>query len=664
MPFFDRDGFRLLGTHAERVDLSRAAGLQLVPEPSTFLLAALAGLCLLWVFHALKPPAHRCVSGTFGCASADPPNLGSCLCLLDSVQLAGGPLRYVQSLLRLEIGVLMRLREFMSANREAILANWEKFARSIWPVELTDPANDPTTLRDHAAEILQASIHDMASAQSAHQQSEKSLGRGAASDSSRRVDRASDHHGMTGHAAGMGLTGVISEYRALRASVIRLWRESNPEPDLHDLDDLTRFNECIDQSLAEAVRTYTEQVRRERQALLESEQAARRNAETANRAKDVFLATLSHEMRTPLNAIVGWIAILRNDAGSAHLAEGLDVIERDTKAQTQLMGDVLDVSRIISGKLRLEIGECDLVKTVTAGIDAVRSAADARNITIEVQLDPAASLALCDASRIQRIVWNLVANAIKFTSKGGKVSVTLDQERSAWRIVVSDTGRGIPAESLPYVFDRFRQVDDSTRRHFGGLGLGLSIVKHLAELHGGTVEAYSGGEGQGATFTLRLPIRAVQITDGDLESSLEDNAGATGARLPSVRLDGLHILVVDDEADARRMLEKALTDLGAHVTTAASAAEALSALATTGESRPQALVSDIGMPDQDGYDLIREVRRRGHRAEELPAVALTAFVREEDVSKATSAGFQRHLAKPVDIGEFAAAIASLTGFHQ
>ena len=400
--------------------------------------------------------------------------------------------------------------------------------------------------------------------------------------------------------------------------MIRLWRDSGPTPDLSDLDDLTRFNESIDQSLTEAVRSYTEKVTRDRDLMVGKEQAARKDAEFANRAKDMFLATLSHEMRTPLNAIVGWLNVLRLPGNNeANLAEGLDVIERNTKAQVQLIEDVLDVSRIVSGKLRLDIAECDLIQTINAAIDVVRPTADARDITFDVQLDPAAARASCDATRIQQVVWNLLTNAIKFSHKGGTIRVTLDRERSGVRIAVSDNGQGISPDFLPYVFDRFRQADNSTRRQFGGLGLGLSIVKHLAEMHGGTVEAHSAGEGQGATFVVRLPIRAVLVDEVETEeaSTASDSEHPDSSRLPPVRLDGLHVLVVDDEADARRMLTKVLEGVGARVTTAASAAEALVALAAATENNdgPDVLVSDVGMPGQDGYDLIREVRKRGHR---------------------------------------------------
>ena len=271
----------------------------------------------------------------------------------------------------------------------------------------------------------------MRSDQTAEQQTEKSKGEGHESAAGIRVNRHPSRTGQDRVGSGFELWAVVAEYRALRASVLRLWRESGPEPDLHDMDDVTRFNECIDQSLTESVRSYTEQVARDREAMLGNEQAARRDAENANRAKDMFLATLSHEMRTPLNAIVGWVSILRMGGhDEANLAEGLDVIERNTKAQVQLIEDVLDVSRIVSGKLRLEIRDCDLIDTINAGIEVVRPTAEARDITLDVQLDPAARHASCDATRIQQVVWNLLTNAIKFTPKGGTVRVGLDQGAS------------------------------------------------------------------------------------------------------------------------------------------------------------------------------------------------------------------------------------------
>jgi signal transduction histidine kinase/ActR/RegA family two-component response regulator len=552
----------------------------------------------------------------------------------------------------------MRLADFILGNIEPILAEWEVFARGIWP----GAATDPVTLRDHAEEILRATALDMKSDQTAKQQSDKSKGEGPDDQAHRSVNRASVMHAEARVGSKFELGAVIAEYRALRASVIRLWRDSAPDTDLRDLDDLTRFNESIDQSLTEAVHGYAEKVARDREELLGNEHAARMEAETSNRAKDMFLATLSHEMRTPLNAIVGWISILRSKGSEDEdMVEGLAVIERNTKAQVQLIEDVLDVSRIVSGKLRLEMRPCELVEIINAGIDVVRPGAEARDITLDVQLDPAANRATCDATRIQQVIWNLVSNAIKFTPKGGKIRVTLARDKSSLQIEVSDNGQGISPELLPYVFDRFRQADSSSRRKFGGLGLGLSIVKHLVEMHGGTVEARSPGEGLGSTFIVRLPIRAVQMPLSPDEGVDEDVQEAAPA-LPLVRLDGLRILVVDDEADARRLLVKVLEGVGANVTAAASAAEALEAIAkkpTTGGV--EVLVSDLGMPDQDGYDLIREVRRRGFHAKDLPAVALTAFVHKDDAREAVLAGFQVHIPKPVDPHDLTAVIASLAG---
>jgi PAS domain S-box-containing protein len=401
----------------------------------------------------------------------------------------------------------------------------------------------------------------------------------------------------------------------------------------------------------------------EREAHLINEQSLRMEAEGANRAKDIFLATLSHEMRTPLSAIVGWMTILRgDDCKNVDLQEGLEVIDRNTKAQVQLIEEVLDVSRIVSGKLRLEIRPCELTEVISAGVDVVRPAAEARDIALDVRLDPSASRALCDPTRIQQVVWNLVSNAVKFTPRGGKVGVTLARDKSGLRIEVSDNGQGISPELLPFVFDRFRQADSSTRRKFGGLGLGLSIVKHIVEMHGGTVEARSAGEGRGSTFTAQLPIRAVRVDESGGESSVAggrgDLEGADASGLPLVRLDGLRVLVVDDEADARRILVKVLQDAGAVVTAAASAAEAIEALPKV---RPEVLVSDLGMPDEDGFDLIRQVRGRGHHPKDLPAVALTAFVHKDDQRQALLAGFQVHIPKPVDPHDLTVVIASLAG---
>jgi PAS domain S-box-containing protein len=397
----------------------------------------------------------------------------------------------------------------------------------------------------------------------------------------------------------------------------------------------------------------------EREAHLINEQSLRMEAEAANRSKDMFLATLSHEMRTPLNAIVGWISILRSGpTDEADLKEGLDVIDRNTKAQVQLIEDVLDVSRIVSGKLRLEIRACDLIEIIKAGIDVVRPAAEARRITLDAQLESSAGRAMCDGMRIQQVVWNLVSNAVKFTPKGGRVRVVLARDHSSWRIEVSDNGQGIPSDLVPYVFDRFRQADSSTRRKFGGLGLGLSIVKHLVEMHGGTVQVISAGAGKGSTFTVRLPVRAVRMDESADVTDTTDAEDIVVSGLPVVRLDGLRVFVVDDEADARRLLMKVLEGAGAIVTTAASAEEAMAALP---KAHPEVLVSDLGMPGEDGFDLIRRVRGSGLSVKELPAVALTAFVHKDDQREALLAGFQVHVPKPVDPHDLTAVIATLAG---
>jgi signal transduction histidine kinase len=560
----------------------------------------------------------------------------------------------------------MRLADFVQANLEPILMDWESFARSIWPKGATA---GPAELRDDAEDILRATVSDMQSPQTSAQQTEKSKGARPRRESA-GLTRASSSHGSGRVASGFDLWAVVAEYRALRASVLRLWRESEPTPDLRDVDDLTRFNESIDESLTDAVRSYVDRVERDRETLLANEQASRRDAEAANRAKDVFLATLSHELRTPLNSIVGWLSILRDEqTEKEHFQEGLRVIERSAHAQAQLIDDVLDVSRIVSGKLRVAVSRCELIDVINAGVDAVRGAAEARNITIDLHLDPSASRASCDVVRMQQVVWNLLSNAVKFTPKGGRVDVTLSRERSSLQIQVSDNGQGISAELLPRIFDRFRQADSSTRRRFSGLGLGLSIVRYIVEAHGGTVEATSPGVDQGATFTVRLPVRAVIVeqfeeqgeegeTAGEAHQFEPQNTGKLVAHPPLVRLNGVRVLVVDDEADARRVLVMVLEQVGAIVTAASSVREAVEVLP---EARPDVLVSDLGMPDQDGFDLIRHLRDHGHDATALPAVALTAFVQKDDARLALLAGFQVHVPKPVDPHVLTSVIARLLG---
>jgi signal transduction histidine kinase/uncharacterized protein with PIN domain len=394
----------------------------------------------------------------------------------------------------------------------------------------------------------------------------------------------------------------------------------------------------------------------ERAELLLREREARQQAEEANRTKDEFLATLSHELRTPLNAMLGWAQLLRTgqlDQPTSHRA--LETIERNAKVQAQLISDLLDVSRIITGKLRLDLIPVELPLAVEAALDSVRPAADAKEIVIGVDLDPAAPPIMGDSDRLQQVMWNLLSNAIKFTPRGGRVEVRLRSARESVEIAVRDSGAGIRPDFLPYVFDRFRQAESTLTRSHGGLGLGLSIVRHLVEMHGGTVEAASDGEGKGATFTVRLPVRAVAPGPGPGVAA--PRRVAQPVEVQAVDLAGLLVVVVDDEPDARDLLREVLEACGAEVTAAASAAEALAVIE---RARPDVLVSDIGMPGEDGYSLMRRVRARESVAEgHLPAAALTAYARPEDRSLALAAGYDLHLAKPIDPGELAAAVARL-----
>jgi PAS domain S-box-containing protein len=401
---------------------------------------------------------------------------------------------------------------------------------------------------------------------------------------------------------------------------------------------------------------------REREMLLANERASRMEAEAANRSKDIFLATLSHEVRTPLSAMLGWATILqKKQCTEQEVREGAEVIARNCRAQAQLLEDVLEVSRIVTGKLRLEVKPCDLASVIQAAIEVVQPAADAKQINVTAVIDPGASPSVCDDIRIQQVVWNLLSNAVKFTPKGGCVHVVLDRDESQVRISVSDNGQGIEPGLLPYVFDRFRQADSSTRRKLGGLGLGLSIVKHIVEHHGGTVEARSDGEGRGATFVVRLPIQAVRISSSPADVDLpqrEEATPATQERIGSnTHLNGIRVLVVDDEVDALRLIGKVLAEAGATVTIAGSVREAMVAVQ---KEVPHVLISDLGMPDEDGFDLIQWVRGGGHTAEQLPAVALTAFANKGHERSALLGGFQMHVPKPVDPDDLIALVAGLT----
>ncbi|MFN6465952.1 MAG: AAA family ATPase [Nostoc sp. DedVER02] len=387
--------------------------------------------------------------------------------------------------------------------------------------------------------------------------------------------------------------------------------------------------------------------------LYEAELTARNAAESANRIKDEFLAVLSHELRTPLNPILGWAKLMRSrKLDQATSDRALETIERNAKLQTQLIEDLLDVSRILQGKLNLNFGPINLISVIEAAIETVRLSAQAKSIEIQTIFESGVGQVLGDASRLQQVIWNILSNAIKFTPSRGQVKIKLEQVGSQVQIRVTDTGKGIAPEFLPYVFDYFRQADGATTRQFGGLGLGLAIVRHLVELHGGTVQAQSLGEEQGATFTVRLPClqnESKEIKDGINNSSILPDQ--------SLPLSGLNILVVDDDADMREFLPFMLEQYGATVTAVASAIEALTTLS---QFQPNLIISDIGMPEMDGYMLMRQIRSlKPEAGGTIPAIALTAYAGEIDYQQAIAAGFQQHISKPVDPEELVKAIGSL-----
>jgi signal transduction histidine kinase/AmiR/NasT family two-component response regulator len=402
------------------------------------------------------------------------------------------------------------------------------------------------------------------------------------------------------------------------------------------------------------------------------EQVARQEAEAANRMKDEFLATLSHELRTPLNSVLGWARLLRTRSfDEATTARALETIERNAKSQAQLIEDILDVSRIIRGKLHLNLRPIRLAPVIEAAIDSVRPSAEAKSIQLEALLDPLVDLVAGDPDRLQQIVWNLLTNAIKFTPEGGKIEVRSLRVGSHAQIQVSDTGIGISPEFLPYVFDRFRQADSTTTRSHSGLGLGLAIVRHLVELHGGSVYADSAGEGQGSTFTVQLRLHNCPEEEGNsaqsqqstpeesqLKQERDDSLQGTSGET-SVTLSGLRVLIVDDEPDVRDLITTVVEESGAKAIAVESVPEAIKELE---QWQPDVLVSDIAMPVEDGYTLIRKVRNiEAERGGLLPAVALTAYVREEDCEQAIASGFQMHISKPVDTTQLVMALASLAG---
>jgi PAS domain S-box-containing protein len=395
----------------------------------------------------------------------------------------------------------------------------------------------------------------------------------------------------------------------------------------------------------------------ERAELFKRERAVRADAEKANRLKDEFLATLSHELRTPLNAVIGWSRMLssgRLDRDSSKHA--LEVIERNAWAQKQIIEDILDVSRVITGKLQLNLSPVDLVGVVDAALDAVRPAMEAKEIQIETLIDASLRMVSGDPDRLQQVVWNILSNAAKFTPNGGKIEISVNQTNTHVHIQVKDSGPGIEPAFLPHVFERFRQADGSTTRMHGGLGLGLAIVRHLVELHGGTIAVENREDGQGAIFTIRLPLPSGELrpeTVADADSAFQES------QLEQATLEGLQILVVDDEPDTLDLITVELAQHGAKVTGAANSEDALEALQ---KGRFNLLISDIGMPKVDGYDLIRRIRQQeAGKDKHIPAIALTAYARLQDRMQALVAGFSTHIAKPVDANELIMIVASLAG---
>jgi len=397
----------------------------------------------------------------------------------------------------------------------------------------------------------------------------------------------------------------------------------------------------------------------QREEMLEAERSARMSAQRATRIKDEFLATLSHELRTPLSAILGWTQVLlRGTSSPDALQRAIEVIDRNARAQVQLIDDLLDLSRIMTGKIRLDLHQVPFLSIVEAAVDSATPAAEAKNIRLKAILGTGNDIISADSARLQQVVWNLLTNAIKFTPKGGQIQVLLQRVNSHLELSVSDTGIGIPPNYLPQVFERFSQKDSSTTRNFGGLGLGLAICKQLVELHGGAIKAASLGEGKGATFSVQLPLSIVQLEDQGAPRIHPTAETHPGEIVPLPSLAGAHVFVVDDEPDARELLRTVLKDQGAQVTTFVSAQTALAALKTT---RPTVLVCDVGMPKMDGYQLIRTLRAEESRSERLPALALTAFARAEDRKRSLVAGYQAHLAKPFDVGELILVLADLIG---
>jgi signal transduction histidine kinase/CheY-like chemotaxis protein len=389
----------------------------------------------------------------------------------------------------------------------------------------------------------------------------------------------------------------------------------------------------------------------------QTERARRAEAERLGRIKDEFLVNLSHEIRTPLNAILGWSQLLQPGRTSeADLFEGLKVITRNARTQARLIDDLLDMSRIISGKMRLDVQPVDLPAVIDAAIESVKPAAEAKGIKLQKVIDPIAGPVTGDPNRLQQVIWNLLTNAIKFTPKGGNVQIVVERSNSHVELSVSDTGKGIPADFLPHVFERFSQADDSAKRGRSGLGLGLAIVKSLAELHGGSVRVKSGGEGKGTTFIVSLPISVVHTLDAG-ENLQRTKIERNDSLLHTPDLKGIKVMMVDDEPDAIGLVKRIMEDCGAAATAYTSGTEFLDCVA---KLRPDVVIMDIGMPEMNGYTLIGKLRALSpEQGGRTPAVALTAFARSEDRRQAMLAGFDVHVAKPVEPGELVAVVSRL-----
>lgn len=397
----------------------------------------------------------------------------------------------------------------------------------------------------------------------------------------------------------------------------------------------------------------------EQDRLLDAERHARIEAERAGRLKDEFLANLSHELRTPINAILGWSQLIKpGESSDAEVAETMEVIQRNARLQAHLIDDLLDMSRVISGKMRLDVQRVDLPSVIDAALESVWPAAEAKGIRIDKVIDPLAGPVTGDPARLQQVVWNILSNALKFTDRGGKVQIVLERSNSHVELSVSDTGRGLSPDFLPFVFDRLCQAEALPTREFTGMGLGLAIVKSLSELHGGTVRVKSAGLGQGSTFVVSLPVSILHATR-DSEGRQHPTAGRDHCPPYAPRLDEVRVLIVDDDADAMELVSRVLKNCGALVTTAPSGADGLKLLL---RACPDVVLADIGMPEMDGYQFVsqlRELEREGMRA--TPVIALTALARSEDRRRAMLAGFDLHLAKPVEPAELVATVGRLAG---